>query len=80
MSIFDRQRRRLSIDELKVAFASDSSRQAIIFESARVALKQRKQLQQNSRAREECEARALEAVERGKARSLLELMAGGVAA
>ncbi|KAI2899623.1 hypothetical protein CBS11852_3190 [Aspergillus niger] len=75
MASFEEQRRRLSIDELKVAFASDSSTQAIFFEGVRVALKRRNRMLEEPRAREKLEARALQAAERGKARSLLDLMA-----
>jgi CHAT domain-containing protein len=60
-------RRQLSRDELKTALAADKSAQYLYFQAARAALKQQDW------------ARAFDYTERGKARSLLDLLAGSAA-
>ncbi len=61
------RRKELSRDELKTALAADKSAQYLYFLASRVATKQKEY------------ARAFAYAERGKARALLDLMAGGLA-
>ncbi|OQO13788.1 hypothetical protein B0A48_02020 [Cryoendolithus antarcticus] len=76
MDLFEQCRRRLSIDQLKLAFANNSTTQSIYFKATRVALKLREHASDEEQARA-FEAEAFRALERGKARSLLDLMASG---
>jgi CHAT domain-containing protein len=79
MTIFERQRHQLTSDELKTALASGSGTQYMYFQAARTALKAREAAQDHGDAAggQVALARAFDAIERGKARSLLDLMASG---
>lgn len=77
MDFFEHRRRRLSVDQLKLAFAGNSTTQSIYFKATRVALKLREQAIDEEKARA-FETEAFDALERGKARSLLDLMASGI--
>lgn len=79
IKVFEAQRGKLSAAELKSALASGSVTQELFLFTARTALKLREQALAVGNADEALDAfeRAFAAVERGKARSLLDLMAGG---
>ncbi|PTU21812.1 hypothetical protein P175DRAFT_0492437 [Aspergillus ochraceoroseus IBT 24754] len=80
ISTFEAQRRRLSIDGFKVAFAGDSSTGALFFDYIRTLLKLRKQPDMDGSPRsQQLEAKIFDVAERNKARSLLDLIQGGVA-
>ncbi|KAL2833768.1 CHAT domain-containing protein [Aspergillus cavernicola] len=75
---FESQRQRLSIDELKVAFSGDSSTRALYFDCTRTALELRDRPETSAERAKELEDKVFEIAERNKARSLLDLMGGGV--
>ena len=76
--VFESQHQRLSLDELKVAFAGDSSTRALFFDCIRTAVTLRDRPTTSPREAEELEAKVFEIAERNKARSLLDLMGGGM--
>lgn len=76
--VFESQHQRLSLDELKVAFAGDSSTRALFFDCIRTAVTLRDRPTTSPREAEELEAKVFEMAERNKARSLLDLMGGGM--
>ncbi|KAF7587638.1 hypothetical protein BBP40_006922 [Aspergillus hancockii] len=78
ISLFERHRQNLSIDELKVAFSGGSTTQKIFFACARTLFKLRQQHESVTVSAKDIEARIFDVVERGKARSLLDLMQGGL--
>ncbi|KAL4755746.1 CHAT domain-containing protein [Aspergillus foveolatus] len=78
ISTFERHRASLSIDELKVAFSGGSTTQKMFFAYTRTLFRMRKQPESSTLSAKELEAKIFEVVERGKARSLLDLMQGGL--
>ncbi|GLA09385.1 hypothetical protein AnigIFM60653_011465 [Aspergillus niger] len=78
ISMFERHRQNLSIDELKLAFSGGSTTQEMFFAYARTLFKMRQQPETSTLSVNYVEAKIFEAVERGKARSLLDLMQGGL--
>jgi len=82
MEAFERQRRQLTSDELKTALASGSSVQFMYFDAARTALKAREAALAagDASGAQAAMERAFSAIERGKARSLLDLMVSGAMA
>jgi CHAT domain-containing protein len=79
MTIFEQQRHQLTSDELKTALASGSGVQYLYFQAARTALKARDAalIQGDAAAARAAFDRAFSAIERGKARSLLDLISSG---
>ncbi|KAE8358108.1 hypothetical protein BDV27DRAFT_169764 [Aspergillus caelatus] len=78
ISLFERHRQNLSIDELKVAFSGGSTTQKIFFACARTMFKMRQRHESVTVSAKDIEPRIFNVVERGKARSLLDLMQGGL--
>ncbi|KAL2788247.1 CHAT domain-containing protein [Aspergillus keveii] len=78
ISMFERHRESLSIDELKLAFSGGSTTQKMFFAYTRTLFKMHKQSESSTLSAQELEAKIFEVVERGKARSLLDLMQGGL--
>lgn len=79
--LYEQQRRTLNAAELKSALAAGSTTQDLFLNTARTALKLREQALKagDDDAAAAAFEQAFAAVERGKARSLLDLMAGGAA-
>ncbi|KAL3449173.1 CHAT domain-containing protein [Aspergillus insuetus] len=78
ISMFEQHRENLSIDELKLAFSGGSTTQNMFFDYTRTLFKMHKQPESSTLSAQELEAKIFEVVERGKARSLLDLMQGGL--
>jgi tetratricopeptide (TPR) repeat protein len=78
ISVFERHRENLSIGELKLAFSGASTTQKMFFAYTRTLFKMRNQPESSTLSAKEVEAKIFEVVERGRARSLLDLMQGGL--
>ncbi|KAJ6140408.1 hypothetical protein N7471_006894 [Penicillium samsonianum] len=78
ISMFERHRQSLSIDELKLAFSGGSTTQKMFFAYTRTLVKMHQHSESSTLSIKELEAKIFEVVERGKARSLLDLMQGGL--
>ncbi|KAL4744707.1 CHAT domain-containing protein [Aspergillus terricola var. indicus] len=78
IQMFESQRQRLSIDQLKIAFSADSSTRALYFDCIRTAIKLRSLRNTSPDSVKELEAKIFEIAERNKARSFLDLMGGGI--
>ncbi|RAH84820.1 hypothetical protein BO86DRAFT_376996 [Aspergillus japonicus CBS 114.51] len=76
--MFEAQRQRLSIDELKIAFAADSPTSALFVGCIRTLLKLQDQPNIKASRRRELQAKIFDVAERNKARSLMDLMEGGL--
>ncbi|KAH6708990.1 CHAT domain-containing protein [Leptodontidium sp. MPI-SDFR-AT-0119] len=79
MDVFSERRRFLTADQLKLALSGLSSTRYMYIQGARVALKQYEaaMLREEPRVAQEALGAAFRAVERGKVRSLLDLMTTG---
>lgn len=78
IKIFEIRRQYLSIDGLKVAFAADSSTKALFFGCARTVMELLHRPNTSPEQRRNLESKLFNIVERSKARSLLDLMGGGL--